>query len=164
MNEITKIPAYKYDGYLWYSNEYRPRIIEEGQYIERKNEDEEVFTGKQFAPSDVESAKHPFIVEGALFAKDENMSITIRCLDGKYYINQFNLNDYSGANAINHEWFVAKDKRRKALMQEIWTLQDDKSIFLESAESKERLLCAGMASYQPTFWVFKGFNKIDNNK
>jgi hypothetical protein len=39
-----------------------------------------------------------------------------------------------------------------------------KSIFLESAETKERLLCAGMPSYQPAFWVFKGFNKIDNNK
>jgi len=148
MSEITKIPAHKYDGYLWYSNEDRPRIIEEGQYIERKGEDEEVFSGKIFSPSDVESAIHPFIVEGALFAKDEKISITIRCLDAKYYINQFDLNKHSAdvTRSIEHVWHVAKDKRRKAIMEEIWLLKKDD-------------LCEKMQTFYPAFWVFKGFIK-----
>ena len=133
MNKITEIPAYQYEGYLWYSDEERPVFISDSRPFKKED-----------------LSGHPFVVEGALFSKDKNISITIRNLDGKYLIHQFDLNDITPETyqTIDHEWFVAKDQARKAQMVEVWQLEED-----------EHELCAKMPSFRPAFWIFKGFTK-----
>lgn len=144
--KINEIPSLKYDGYLWYSDEDRPRIIEEGKYIERESKALETFWGATFCNSDLD--EHPFVVEGALYSKEKNISITIRNIDGEYLAHQFDLKelDTEHYRNIEHSWFLAKDQVRKANMLEVWELAKD-----------EHKLCAGIPSYRPVFWVFKGF-------
>ena len=139
MNELIRkidaIPLRNYEGYIWYSDEKRPH------YIGKEH--------KEFEKKDL--SKYPFIVEGALYSKEDNISILIRCLDGEYYIYEMNLAlieaNKEQYKEISHNWLVAKDANRTAKMCEIWTLEKDE-------------LCLNMPSFKPAFWAFKGFEKI----
>ncbi len=142
--EIKDIPALEYEGYLWYSHKELPEFIDDNKSFHEGMLD-----------------RHPFIVEGALYDKEENISVTIRNIDGDYIIHQFDLMELENKNyhKIEHIWFVAKDQTRKALMVEVWKLEEDKPIISEIGKDKEILLCKGMPSYRPAFWIFKGFVK-----
>lgn len=131
--EIEEISALNYEGYLWYSDQKQP------EYIDNDN----LFQMEMLK-------KHPFVVEGALYSANENISITIRNLDGEYLIHQFDLKELDTENyrKIEHKWLVAKDQARKARMVEVWQLEEDK-----------HELCAKMPSYRPAFWIFNGFTK-----
>jgi len=137
INEIEAIPSRNYEGYLWYSDEERPMYIGEKDKIF----DKEYLT------------TYPFVVEGALYSIEENKSLTIRCLEGKYYIHEIDFNileqNKKSYRKIPHEWLVAKDVNRKVLMWEVWTLDKDP-------------LCANMPSFRAAFWAFKGFINSSN--
>ena len=59
----------KYEGYLWQSDQSKPRIIGEGEPLSLTLTDGE----------------NPFVVEGLLWNPEENTSIQIRYVDGKYF-------------------------------------------------------------------------------
>ena len=129
---IEAIPFRNYEGYLWYSDEERPQYIGGGY--------------KEFEKSTL--TEYPFVVEGALYSIEDNKSLTIRCLDGEYYIHEIDFNIIEDNRAyyqvIPHKWLVAKDANRKVCMLEVWALVQDP-------------LCAGMSTFQASFWAFKGF-------
>ena len=56
----------KYEGYLWQSDQSKPRIIGEGEALSLTLTDGE----------------NPFVVEGLLWNPEENTSIQIRYVDG----------------------------------------------------------------------------------
>ena len=126
---ITDIPLKEYEGYLWFSDQKRPSYIT---------------SSKPFRKEDL--TKHPFVVEGALYSKEDNLSISIRSIDGRYLIHQFDLSALQNNRyrQIEQEWFVSKDSQRKVKMAEIWELTSDK-------------LCEDMETYRPAFKVFMGF-------
>jgi CRISPR type III-associated protein (TIGR04423 family) len=125
--EINEIQDLEYEGYLWYSDKERLDYIDSN------------------APFQIAKlTAHPFVVEGALYAAKENVSITIRSLDGVYYVHKLDLNDLPEHKCIEHWWNVAKDEHKKAVMQEIWLLRRDS-------------LCREMETFFPAFWIFKGF-------
>ena len=126
--EIKDIQNLEYQGYLWYSDKERPEYIDSNAPFEIAK-----LTG------------HPFVVEGALYAAKENVSITIRSLDGEYYVHKLDLNELPEHKFIKHRWFVAKNEHKKAVMQEIWLLRRDS-------------LCREMDTFYPAFMVFTGFN------
>jgi CRISPR type III-associated protein (TIGR04423 family) len=128
---ITDIPLCEYEGYLWYSDQERP------QYISKE---------KKFSADLLTS--FPFVVEGALYCAEKNISISIRWAESKqdYIITQFDgdlLKDKANYKCICHTWFVAKDSQRRAKMREVWTLQCDEY--------------SKMHTFRPAFWIFQGF-------
>ena len=63
----------KYEGYLWQSDQSKPRIIEEGEPLSLILTDGE----------------NPFVVEGLLWNPEENTSIQIRYVDGNYFVTTY---------------------------------------------------------------------------
>ena len=67
------IPALSYEGYLWYSDNKSPLIIN-GDF-------------KSNLLSEL-----PFVIEGNLWAEKEKLSISIKHINGAYLISPFSLN------------------------------------------------------------------------
>ena len=63
----------KYEGYLWQSDQSKPRIIGEGEPLSLTLTDGE----------------NPFVVEGLLWNSEENTSIQIRYVDGNYFVTTY---------------------------------------------------------------------------
>ena len=89
MKRIHKIPNFNYEGYIWYSNQPKPEIIE-GQFDESK-----------LTPL-------PFIIEGNLWAPEKKISINIKYIDGEYVIAQIDLNNKNDLEE-NKQAYIAHD-------------------------------------------------------
>lgn len=59
----------KYQGYLWYSNEQKPQIID----------------GQSVWGIQIDEATNPFIIEGLLWDEESQTSVSIKFIDGHYY-------------------------------------------------------------------------------
>lgn len=130
-----------YEGYLWYSDQERPTYI-------GKNLKAQGYTPEDFR-IDMLSYK-PFVVEGALYDKESGIGISIRCIDGQYFVYQYDVKNIKDNTEqyqiIEHTWQVSKDKDRRLKMLEVWQRGNDP-------------LCADMPAFRPAFWVFAGFLK-----
>ncbi len=100
-----KIEKSKYTGYLWYSNETKPRVL--------NNEEFELV---------IEDTKNPFIVEGQLC--NGCKSISIKYVDGKYIVKPYTLSEYKDADV---EEYVPNrmDKVEKLLFKRAWKAESD---------------------------------------
>ena len=72
--KLADIPALRYEGYLWYSDNKSPLVIK-GDF-------------KSNLLSEL-----PFVVEGNLWAEKEKLSISIKHINGAYLISSFSLNN-----------------------------------------------------------------------
>lgn len=119
-----------YEGYYWYSNQSKPELVQH-QKISK-----DIFT------------ELPFIVEGNFFAKNEELSISIKFIDGKYYIYQADLSGLQDAETTRNE-FIAHDLEGidKIKMVQVWE------------ESPEDPLLENMKTLKPAWQAFVGFVK-----
>jgi CRISPR type III-associated protein (TIGR04423 family) len=150
MKNINDIPALQYKGYLWYSDQERPQYIGEAPEM------------LAFSPDLLTKLEkdNSFVVEGALYCAEKNISISIRWAESKqdYIITQFDgelLKNEANYKCICHTWIVAKDSQRKAKMREVWTLQTDECTKDEC--KKNECTCTKWQSFRPAFWIFQGF-------
>lgn len=107
-NDISKIPNLLYVGYIWGSDQQKPKVLinEAFQY-----------------PSD----SSLYIVEALLFSKEDNISITIRHT-GQQQISQYNLNELpqgSKRYQVNYLPHRLSDKIKKVKFQQIWIPEED---------------------------------------
>lgn len=72
-----KIEKSKYQGYLWYSDNKEPQVL-----------NNEVFE------LEIANSTNPFIIEGQLY--DGKKNISIKYVGGKYLFNTYNLDDIDG--------------------------------------------------------------------
>lgn len=108
----------KYEGYYWYSNQSKPEVVLNHKLSK------DIFTTL------------PFIVEGNLYSKSKEISISIKNIDGEYRIYQANVkglpkprlteneyitHDLDGIEKIKiiHFW---KDGRADPLLENMKTL------------------------------------------
>lgn len=68
-----KIDKATYEGYMWESDKIAP----------------EIYHGKEEIGFSLTDGENPFIVEGQLYDKENDLSISIRFVDGKYLITRF---------------------------------------------------------------------------
>lgn len=68
-----KIDKATYEGYMWESDKTAP----------------EIYHGKEEIDFSLTDGENPFIVEGQLYDRENNISISIRFVDGKYIITRF---------------------------------------------------------------------------
>jgi|SRR5690625_384176 len=91
----------EYEGYLWYSNAQKPKVI-----TKIKQED---------------FSKLPFIIEGNLYAKDEGISIAIKNIDGEYFITQAQVKDLPQDQVTNQKFVAHKlDDVKKIKIIQYW--------------------------------------------
>lgn len=126
-----KIEKSIYEGYLWYSNEKEPKVLNEEEF-----------------ELEISDNKNPFVIEGQLFDADRMLSISIKYVDGEYICNSYNV-DSLDFNRNNIEKKVFHSNRMKG-----YKLQ-----FLQYWMEKEDDLCEGMKVLRPTKSVFVGFIK-----
>lgn len=127
-----QIPAYLYEGYYWYSDEKKPKLVHT-ELI-----DPAIFK------------KLPFIIEGNLFAEKEAISINIRNVDGIYHITQFDLSHldsdlHRSVSYIGHD--IGENNFE---IIEAWE------------EQKDDELLAGLSTRVPVWSAFAGFTPKKN--
>lgn len=123
----------KCQGYLWWSDQQKP----------------EVFQNEKFERSFDEN-KNPFVVEGQLYDVDNNMSYSIKYVDGKYLIQQFDVkNDVKDGNPTNADNDIKTYLSNR--MGGRWLK------FLRYWEPKKDENCKGMNVLTLTKNVFIGF-------
>lgn len=125
-----KIEKSTYTGYLWYSDEKEPQILQ----------------GKEFELEIAEN-KNPFIIEGKLY--DGKKSISIKYVDGKYLMNTYEVKQEdlkeTNPNIVQKEYIANFDGVGKLVFLQYWRPVVD-------------ALCEGMNVLQPQELVFIGFD------
>jgi len=139
IKNLSDIPKIKYTGYIWKSDNPAPEI---------KINPKDIF-------SDI--GENPFIIEGYLYSESESQSISIKQIDGQYFISKIDLAGIDLKNLpddIFAQHCYLSDPA-------IFKLNNDfKYIkFVEYWESKPDDLCAGMQVLQPARIAFIGFSK-----
>lgn len=129
LEKITEIPKAKYVGYIWYSDSERPKIL---------HGDEEY----SFTP---DAAANPFIIEGNLWDEATRASISIRYVDGRYYIHRTVLTPEE----------VKDSTIKKYVAHSIG--EDTRLRFVQLWETRTDPMCEGMEVLEPSKLVFIGF-------
>lgn len=124
----------KYEGYLWQSDQNKPKMIEERESLSLTLTDGE----------------NPFVVEGLLWNPEENTSIQIRYVDGKYFVTTYEvkLEDLAGSITMTPVTYLPhRLPGVKALK------------FLRQWEEVKDELCENMLTLLLKTNIFVGFEK-----
>lgn len=119
----------KYEGYLWSSDQSNPEVLM-GQ------------TPKAISLIDGEN---PFIAEGLLWNPEDKESISIRYVDGHYYVATHQITSEQATTSITY------------LPHRLPAVKSLK--FLRLWEKEPDSLCEGMETLQLTANLFVGFEK-----
>lgn len=128
---MEPIKIKKCEGYLWWSDQQEPKI----------------YDGAAF---DIcfDETKNPFVVEGQLYDKDENLSYSIKYVDGKYLISKYKVESSDRTN---------KDNELKSFLSN--RMGNRRLQFLRYWEEKEDENCMNMPVLTFTKNVFVGFKE-----
>lgn len=122
-----------YEGYLWYSNEKTPRVL----------------NGEPWSEAELDASKNPFIIEGQLYDKENLISYSIKYVDGQYFCKKYELKE-TDFNDIEIDKVSFKAHRMgKGVVLE----------FLQYYREVEDELCEGMKVLQSAEKVFIGFKE-----
>lgn len=126
-----KIEKSNYEGYVWYSDQKNPGIIQGEWEI------------------DIPDSRNPFIIEGHLYDRQNNVSIRIQYVDGHYLLHKKHIEELD-FNSINVDRI---DFQPSKMPNKITALQ-----FLRYwKEGPADPLCENMTALQPDELVFVGF-------
>jgi CRISPR type III-associated protein (TIGR04423 family) len=128
IEKVDELPNLSYDGYIWMSDEAKPRKIKSKL---------EIPTGTQ----------NPFIVEGFLKSEDEKISISLAAMNGELKIYQFNLQEINALpveQKTENSFLTHRYDEAKIKFITVWLPEKDK-------------LCEDMQVLQPKMRVFNGF-------
>lgn len=135
---ITKIPKAKYQGYIWRSNSDRP----------------EVLTGdKEYGGFTPNPDGNPFIIEGNLWNEANSTSISIRYVDGRYYIHRTTLTDGDTDHSTIKKYVAHRINNG--------TDKDTYLRFVQLWEPRPDPMCEGMEVLEPSKLVFIGFTNSE---
>jgi CRISPR type III-associated protein (TIGR04423 family) len=127
---ITEIPKERnYTGYLWMSDTKEPLTDSLDKHL------------------DITDSDNPFIVEGQLYAKEAQKSYSIKYVDGKHIVTEYDI----PAKGIYDEKIFIPNRIKKSgiVFRQYWKSQNDD-------------LCEGMEVLVPAAYIFMGF--IHNEK
>jgi CRISPR type III-associated protein (TIGR04423 family) len=118
-----------FTGYYWLSDQQKPIQLSE-----------QIF--------DIQLLEYqPYVVEGRLYSKENDLSIHIHFIDGKYDIFQMNWREKPTEWETINSTYLAHDldKVNEIKVTEVWIPANDPN-------------CENMEVLQPAFLGFKGFN------
>lgn len=141
------IKAGNYTGYLWYSDSNKPVIFVNGKAI---NNDTQINFSEDYV---IQDGTNPFIIEGQLF--DNNISYSIKFLDGRYMIKKFDLSKMKG----EYDELVFLGNRISVSNKSSWL-----KFRQYWKEKTDDIFCMGMYVMQPAERVFVGFKEEEEVK
>lgn len=118
-----------FTGYYWLSDQQKPVQLSEHIF-------------------DIQLLEYqPYVVEGRLYSKENDLSIHIHFIDGKYDIFQMNWREKPTEWETINSTYLAHDldKVNEIKVTEVWIPANDPN-------------CENMEVLQPAFLGFKGFN------
>lgn len=126
---ITEIPVANYQGYIWRSDSDRPEVLT---------------SDKEYGGFTPNSDGNPFIIEGNLWDEANSTSISIRYVDGRYYIHRTTLTGETDHSTIKKYVAHRIDEYKYLRFVQLW-------------ESRPDPMCEGMEVLEPSKLVFIGF-------
>lgn len=132
MNKYSFIEG-AYDGYIWMSDEQSPKVLL-GEMPELN----------------LDAHCNPFVIEAQLYCKENNVSYSIRYVDGEYIINKYDLTESAD---YEEKLFVP------ARMPEIQTLK-----FRQYWKEENVKNCYNWTTLKPGKLVFAGFERKEEKK
>lgn len=157
IDNIKDIPKRKYEGYIWLSDQEKPKVLQ-GETIDFSKP---ISIGEKEYKF-IEENHNPFIVEALLYAKNENISVSVKHT-GKYQIHEIDLNNLP-ENAVLEEYADNEEKQKleylphrlngikKLNFKQLWVPEED-----ENCESEENP--KGMEVLKMKALIFTGFTK-----
>lgn len=122
-----------FEGYLWYSDARKPQV-----YI------------RESIPADAFGLL-PFVVEGVLYAPDSEQSFHIRCVDGRYIITAYALDDYPQEQLVEMQHLPVSALQAHGIsalrLLELWLPQ-----------AAGHCMPEGFEVLQPAAHIFSGFD------
>ncbi|MCB5249775.1 MAG: TIGR04423 family type III CRISPR-associated protein [Candidatus Cloacimonadales bacterium] len=135
-NKIEEIPNLDFKGYVWLDNSSEPILDKHPANIDMKDS---------------------FIVEAYLYAKNENISVSIKHLDGTDYISIFDLNKVDPSD-YDSQYYIANDQISNIN-------QDYKYLkYIRYWKSETDSNCANMSVKNLKWHAFAGFSMENNNE
>ncbi len=93
--KVNEIETRKYEGYIWLSDQEHPRVYH-NEEIDFSKPIEIFNTKYDFS---IEN-QNPFIVEALLYAKDEQISVSVKHT-GKYHVNEIDLKNLPESSILD---------------------------------------------------------------
>lgn len=130
--KISDIPTSgNYQGYLWYSDQQKPLVLI-----------------KESLPMLPDNNSNPFVIEGYLYNESDNLSYSIKYLDGEYLVYVYLNND---EDTYTNKSFITNriDDSKRINFRQYWSSVKDE-------------YCEGIDVLKPYAFVFVGFNTKTN--
>lgn len=133
LNEIPR--DRKYTGYLWWSDQPKACVLENKEL-----------------PSRLFESKNPFVVEGELLDEVNELSYSVRNINGTYRVSAFRLKENNDAEFCERKFVLQSHNKTILVFKEFWRKTQDP-------------FCEGMEVLQPAEFVFCGFeSKVKEGK
>ncbi len=134
LHNLNEIKNFKYTGYVWKSDKPEPDIL----------------FNEIFDFSGIKT--NPFIIEANLFAEDDKTSVSIKPLNGNYFILEIDLSKAANVSSQIREYkYIANSalcKIKKLKFKQYW-------------EEIEDPYCENLPVLTPAWRAFVGFEKED---
>lgn len=136
-----------YEGYLWWSDQDKPIVYEDGKVFVENEELQNANKEIELLPE-----QNPFVVEGQLYDKANKKSYSIKYVDGNYIIRDYHIEstDISNSDLIDKKEYVA-NRMGKRLLKVLRYWHDVKDP-----------LCEDMDVLTVEKFVFVGFKKMED--
>lgn len=121
----------RYEGYLWKSDQSKPKVLE----------------GTEETSFCLTDGENPFVTEGLLWDSENKVSITIRYVDGHYFVAQHTIEDSPEYQTTEVSYLSHRLPGVKKLK------------FLRLWKKEQDPLCEDMEALQFKANVFVGFEK-----
>lgn len=147
---MKEIKAAIYEGYLWYSDENKPRVFLGDRMVDRM---------------ELDDCSNPFVVEGNLWNAETQESVMIRYVDGHYLVHHTIVTDaeLQGIDDRSLDSIAGKVQVGVATTVKEYLphrISGVKALrFLQYWQGEEDAMCEGMTALRPSKLVFVGFNK-----
>lgn len=125
--KLTEIQERMYEGYIWYSNQEEPKIL---------NDEAFHFT---------ENHMNPFVIEALLYNKSDRISVMVRHT-GKYTIHETSINNLPEGSILEEKSFLTHRLTNitKAYFKQLWIPEKD-------------IYCSNMEVLKLKAIIFTGF-------
>lgn len=128
---METIQINKCEGYLWWSDQQKPKVYQD-----------------ELIDICLDETENPFVVEGLLYDEENKESYSVKYVDGLYLINKYKVDESDFINIDNEEKSYLSNR-----MDDRWLK------FLNYWEEKKDANCMGMPVLTLTKNVFIGFDE-----
>ena len=135
MDRVNQIERGTYEGYIWYSDQQEPEVLEQQNF-----------------ECILDCDKNPYIIEAQLYDCSAKISYSVKYVDGNYWAFRFDNVERGASSSVPSSeieecaYCANRMGDRMLVFQQWWREQPDP-------------LCEGMQVLQPAEKIFVGFKK-----